>query len=94
VKGNVIGALQTAAGAPQPLNAAFSTVHLNFQQTSIGLQHLTLILLPGSTSPTSDFLEANKNGGAFEASSEVANVTLDGFTTSGGAATELELVEP
>jgi len=94
VKGSVIGALQTAAGAPQPLNTAFSTVNWNFQQTANGLQHLKLILMPGSTTPTEYDLTSNVNGGAFELASEVANAKLDGFKNSAGTAVELELVEP
>lgn len=93
VKGNAIGAFQKANGEPQPLNTAFTTVNLNFQETSTGLQHLKLILMPGSTVPTEQFLEANENGGAFEPSAEVANVTLNSFS-SGGAPAEIELVEP
>jgi len=94
VRGNVIGALQKANGEPQPLGVAFPAVNLNFQQTSAGVQHLKLILMPGSTTPTEQFLEANVAGFGFKPASEVANATLDGFTTSGGAATEVELVEP
>ena len=94
VRGNVIGAFQTAAGAPQPLNAAFSTVNLNFQQTSTGLQHLKLILMPGSTAPTEYFLESSINGGAFEPAAEIANARLDLFTLSGGKEDNIELVEP
>jgi len=94
VKGNVIGAFQTAAGAPQPLGTAFSTVNLNFQQTSTGLQHLKLILMPGSTAPTEYFLESNLNGSAFEPAAEVVNARLDLFTLSGGKEDNIELVEP
>lgn len=94
VKGSVIGALQTAAGVPQPLNTSFSTVNLNFQQTSAGLQHLKLILMPGSAAPTEYFLESNLNGGAFEPAAEVVNARLDLFTLSGGKEDNIELVEP
>jgi len=94
VSGNVIGALQKANGEPIALNEPRTNINLNFQQLANGLQHLMLILLPGSTTPTSFDLKSNLNGGAFELSSEVVNVSLDGFTTSGGAATSIELVEP
>jgi hypothetical protein len=93
LRGNVIGALQRN-GAPVPLNTAFEDVNLNFQQTANGLQHLRLILMPGSTTPTIHDWEFSFSGGAFELVSEVANVLLDGFTTSGGVATQIELVEP
>jgi hypothetical protein len=96
VRGNVIGALQRN-GAAVPLNTAFEDVNLNFQQTtptSNGLQHLRLILMPGTTGLTTYDLESNTNGGAFELAAEVANALLDGFTTSGGVATQIELVEP
>jgi hypothetical protein len=94
VKGNVIGALQTAAGAQQPLNTPFSTINWNFQQTANGLQHLRLILMPGSTTPTTFDLESKTNAGLFELASEVANAKLDGFKNSAGATVEPELVEP
>jgi len=92
-RGSMIGALQRN-GAPVPLNTPFEDVNLNFQQTANGLQHLRLILMPGSTTPTIHDWELSLNGGAFELVSEVANVLLDGFTTSGGVATQIELVEP
>ena len=50
--------------------------------------------MPGSTTPTIHDWEFSFSGGAFELVSEVANVLLDGFTTSGGVATQIELVEP
>jgi len=93
VRGNVIGALQRG-GTAVPLNTAFEDVNLNFQQTANGLQHLRLILMPGTTELTTYDLESSFGGGAFELASEVANVLLDGFTTSAGAATSIELVEP
>jgi hypothetical protein len=93
VRGNVIGALQRN-GAPAPLNTPFEDVNLNFQQTANGLQHLRLILMPGTTGLTTYDLESSTSGGAFELASEVANALLDGFTTSGGVATQIELVEP
>jgi hypothetical protein len=94
VKGNVIGALQLANGNPLPLKTSVSEANLNFQQTSNGVQHLTLILLPGSTTPTEFDLTSSVNGGAFELSSEVANATLFHFLASGGTATNIELMEP
>jgi hypothetical protein len=94
VRGNVIGALQKANGEPVELEKSLSTMNLNFQQTANGLQHLRLILMPGSTTPTTYDLESSFAAGIFELASEVANATLDGFTTSGGAATNIELVEP
>jgi hypothetical protein len=93
VRGNVIGALQRN-GAPVPLNTSFEDVNLNFQQTANGLQHLRLILMPGSTSPTAYDLESAFGGAIFELASEVANALLDGFKTSSGAATSIEFVEP
>lgn len=93
-RGSLIGALQKANGEPIPLNTSLATMNLNFQQTANGEQHLRLILMPGSTTPTQYDMEASFNGGAFELESEVANSTLDGFTTSGGVATNIELVEP
>jgi len=94
VRGSVIGALQRN-GKPVPLNTAFEDVNLNFQQTANGLQHLRLILMPGTTGLTTYDLEANVNNAAnFELASEVVNALLDGFTTSGGVATQIELVEP
>ena len=92
VLGNVIGALQRN-GAAAPLNTAFEDVNLNFQQTANGLQHLRLILMPGGALTTYD-LDSSFSGLAFELASEVANALLDGFTTSGGVATLIELVEP
>jgi hypothetical protein len=94
VRGNVIGALQKANGEPVELEKSLSAFNLNFQQTANGLQHLRLILMPGSTTPTTYDLESSFAGGAFELASEVANATLDGFTTSGGVATNIEFVEP
>src|SRR3981081_1837804 len=94
VRGNVIGALQKANGEPVELEKSLSTMNLNFQQTANGLQHLRLILMPGSPTHTTCDWEASFVGGAFELTAEVANATLDGFTTSGGAATNIELVEP
>lgn len=38
--------------------------------------------------------ELNISGGGFELVSGVTNALLDGFTTSGGVATSIELVEP
>jgi hypothetical protein len=93
VKGNVIGALQRN-GAAVPLNTAFEDVNLNFQQTANGLQHYRLILMPGTTGLTTYDLESKTGGGTFELASEVANALLDGFKTSGGVATLIELVEP
>jgi hypothetical protein len=93
VRGNVIGALQRN-GAAAPLNTAFEDLNLNFQQTAKGLQHLRLILMPGTTGLTTYDLESSFAGVAFELASEVANALLDGFTTSGGAPTAIELVEP
>jgi hypothetical protein len=92
VRGNVIGALQRN-GAAVPLNTPFEDVNLNFQQTANGLQHLRLILMPGTTGLTTYDLESSFGAG-FELASEVANALLDGFTTSGGLATQIELVEP
>jgi len=94
VRGNVIGAFQLANGNQLPLNTSVSQMHLNFQQTANGLQHLRLILMPGSTTPTTNDWETSFSGGVFELESEVANATLDGFTTGGGVATNIELVEP
>jgi hypothetical protein len=92
VRGNVIGALQRN-GAAAPLKTPFEDLNLNFQQTANGLQHLRLILMPGGVLTTYD-LESSFAGIAFELASEVANALLDGFTTSGGVATQIELVEP
>jgi hypothetical protein len=94
IRGNAIGALQQAGGEPVPLNTSLATMNLNFQQTANGEQHLRLILMPGSTTPTTYDLESSFNGGAFELSAEVANAKLDGFTTSGGVPTNIEFVEP
>jgi hypothetical protein len=94
VRGNVIGALQLANGNQAPLNESLSAVNLNFQQTANGLQHLRLILMPGSTTPTTYDLESAFGGAIFELASEVANATLDGFKTSGGVATNIEFFEP
>lgn len=94
VRGNVIGALQKANGEPVALNESRSEVNLNFQQTANGLQHLTLILLPGNTTATAFDLESSFAGGAFELASEVVNSTLNGFKNSAGEATNIELVEP
>jgi len=94
VRGNVIGALQKANGEPVELGKSLSAFNLNFQQTANGLQDLRLILMPGSTTPTTYDLESSFSGALFELSSEVANATLDGFTTSGGVATNIEFVEP
>jgi hypothetical protein len=94
VRGNVIGALQRN-GAAVPLNTPFEDVNLNFQQTANGLQHLRLILMPGTTGLTTYDLEANVNNAEkFELASEKVNALLDGFRTSGGVATSIELVEP
>jgi len=98
VLGSVIGALRLDEGSqshePIPLNTPFSTALLSFEQTANGLQHLRLILLPGSTTPTTFDLDANLNGGAFELASEVANALLDLFRLGNGNHVELELVEP
>jgi hypothetical protein len=94
VLGNVIGALQKTNGEPVALNEPRSDINLNFQQTANGLQDLRLIVMPGGTTPTEYDLRSNLNGGAFELAAEVANALLDGFTTGGGTATEIELVEP
>jgi hypothetical protein len=95
VRGSVIGALQKANGEPIPLNTPTPTMNLNFQQTANGEQHLRLILMPGSTTPTTYDLESSFNGAAFELASEVANATLDEFTLPGGTkGEEIELVEP
>jgi len=93
VRGNVIGALQRN-GAAVPLNTAITDVNLNFQQTANGLQHLRLILMPGSTTPTTYDLESSFAGGAFELASEVANALLDGFKLPNGIEDAIEFVEP
>jgi hypothetical protein len=92
VLGNVIGAFQRG-GTAVPLNTPFEDVNLNFQQTANGLQHLRLIEMPGTTGLTTYDLTSNKNGGAFELASEVANALLDGFANSTGPV-KVELVEP
>jgi hypothetical protein len=96
VLGAVIGALRLDQGShgPIPLNEPFSTALLSFEQTANGLQHLRLFLLPGTTGFSSYDLDASINGAAAELASEVANALLDGFKTSGGVATSIELVEP
>jgi len=96
VRGAVIGALQRG-GQPLPLNTPLTDFNLNFQQTtptSFGLQHLRLILMPGTTGLTTYDLEANINGGGFQLAAQVANALLDGFTLPGGQADAIEFVEP
>jgi hypothetical protein len=92
VRGNVIGALQRN-GAAAPLNMPFEDVNLNFQQTANGLQHLRLILMPGTTELTTYDLESSFGLG-FELASEVANALLDLFRLSNGNHVSLELIEP
>jgi hypothetical protein len=94
MRGNVIGALQLANGNQLPLNTPVSQMNLNFQQTANGLQHLRLILMPGSTTPTTYDWETSFSGGVFELVSEVANATLDLFRLSNGNHVNIELVEP
>ncbi len=93
VKGALIGALQRN-GAAVPLNTATTDVNLNFQQSAIGVQHLRLFLMPGTTGLTAYDLEINLNGGAFELMAEVANVLLDGFKLPSGKEDAIEFVEP
>jgi hypothetical protein len=93
VRGSVIGALQKPNGEQVELGKPLSEVNLNFQQTANGLQDLRLILLPGSTTPTTYDLESSFFG-AFELMSEVANDTFNSFTLSNGKIISLELVEP
>lgn len=94
VRGNVIGALQKANGEEAELNKPLSEMNLNFQQTANGLQHLRLILMPGTTTPTTYDLESSFAGGPFELASEVANAKLDLFRLSNGNHVNVELVEP
>jgi hypothetical protein len=93
VRGNVIGALQKPNGEQVELGKPLLEVNLNFQQTANGLQDLRLIVLPGSTTPTTYDLEA-AFGGAFELTSEVANYTFNSFALSNGKLIALELIEP
>ena len=92
VQGNLIGALQRN-GQPVPLNTPITDFNLNFQQTSNGVQHLRLILMPGTTGLSTYDLEANLGGG-FELASEVVNALLDGFTLPVGKEDAIEFVEP
>ncbi len=93
VTGAVIGALQRN-GAAVPLNTAITDVSLNFQQSATGVQHLRLILMPGTTGLTTYDLESNLNGGAFGLASEVVNALLDGFKLPSGKEDAIEFVEP
>ncbi|MGA8364236.1 MAG: hypothetical protein WB709_06920 [Solirubrobacteraceae bacterium] len=92
VQGSVIGAIQRN-GQPVPLNTPVTDFNVNFQQTSNGVQHLRLILMPGTTGLSTYDLEANLGGG-FELASEVVNALLDGFTLPGPKEDALEFVEP
>jgi hypothetical protein len=94
LKGNAIGALQRN-GAPVPLNTPFLDVNLNFQQTANGLQHLRLLLLPGTIGPSSFDLELRAGlFGRQELASEVANALVDLFRLNNGTHIDIELVEP
>lgn len=90
VTGNVIGELQSG-GVQAPLNKPFKALELVFKQTT-GVQALKLILFGGGTL-TNQHLTSEINGVVEEAGQESTD-TLDGFTNSAGAATEIELVEP
>jgi hypothetical protein len=91
VKGDVIGALQEANGNQAPLNKPVSETNLVFKESAQGVQELTEFLMPGgglvTQHLTSTILFEEETG-------ETSKNTLDGFTNSAGAATEIELVEP
>ncbi len=96
VLGSVIGAFQLdPSEKPIPLNTAFSTAILNFQQTAPGLQHLRLLLFE-DTLNTYDLHSLVTELGTvkpLELSSEVALALLDLFTLNSGKHVEIELFE-
>jgi hypothetical protein len=95
--GGVIGALRLDAGShgPVPLNAPFSTALLAFEQTSPGLQHLRLFLMPGTTGVAPyDLMGEIGVGLPVILMSVVTNAVLDLFRLSNGSHVNIELVEP
>jgi hypothetical protein len=95
--GGVIGALRLDTGSHGPvlLNAPFSTALLAFEQTSPGLQHLRLFLMPGTTGVAPYDLMGEIGGGVGSVlMSVVTNAVLDLFRLSNGTHVSLELIEP
>ena len=92
--GALIGVLQKENGEPLPLSTPLGEMNLNFQQTGNGLQHLRLILMPGSITPTTYDLEFNV-GGALELLAVITNDKLHLFRLSnGGNHVNIELIAP
>jgi hypothetical protein len=93
----VIGALRLDTGSHGPvlLNAPFSTALLAFEQTSPGLQHLRLFLMPGTTGVAPyDLKGLISEGLPVALMSVVTNAVLDLFRLSNGSHVNIELVEP
>jgi hypothetical protein len=90
LKGALIGAL-LVNGSQEPLNTPEKEVTLEFKESAQGVQELQEFLMPGgglvTRHLTSTILAEEETG-------ETSKDTLDGFTNSTGAATEIELVEP